>query len=152
MRINEFITESASSDLVTDFLKNISPRELRYYSIRDNCGPAALHMKDWAAAKGPELQRYGGYFVADKVVYDKDDFTKEMKRDFLRHGLDFNDPAARKQFIESNPEYSDEWKKIPHYWLQDQNGNVYDPTGPIQFIKTGLAKDLAKTRYLGKPN
>jgi len=133
--------------LVSEFLKSISPKELRYYIIRDNCGPAALHMKDWAEGKGIDLTRHQGYFVADNVVYDKADFTKEMKREFIKQGLDFNDPTARKQFIESNPKYSEEWKKIPHYWLQDKQGNIYDPTGYIQFVKTGLSSDLAKSRY-----
>lgn len=145
MRINE-ITES--NDLVTEFLKSISPRELRYYSVRDNCGPAALHMMDWAATKGIELKRQGGYFVADEVVYDKEDFTREMKKEFAQQGLNFNDSNARKQFIESNPKYSEEWKKVPHYWLQDARGEIYDPTGYIQFIKTGLASDLSKSRYI----
>jgi GNAT superfamily N-acetyltransferase/predicted GNAT family acetyltransferase len=133
--------------LVSEFLKSISPKELRYYTIRDNCGPAALHMKDWAEGKGIDLTRHEGYFVADTVVYDKADFTKEMKREFIEQGLDFNDPTARKQFIESNPKYSEEWKKIPHYWLQDKQGNIYDPTGYIQFVKTGLSSDLDKSRY-----
>ena len=152
MRIQEILNESSSTDLVSQFLKSIPPKELRYYSIRDNCGPAALHMMSWAREKGLELQRYGGYFVADNVVYDKADFTKEMKREFLQQGLDFNDPHARKEFIGSNSEYSEEWKKVPHYWLQDKQGNVYDPTGYIQFVNTGLAKDLASSRYLGKPS
>ena len=152
MRIQEILNESSSTDLVSQFLKSIPPKELRYYSIRDNCGPAALHMMSWAREKGLELQRYGGYFVADNVVYDKADFTKEMKREFLQQGLDFNDPHSRKEFIESTPEYSEEWKKVPHYWLQDKQGNVYDPTGYIQFVNTGLAKDLASSRYLGKPS
>lgn len=152
MRIQEILNESSSMELVSQFLKSIPPKELRYYSIRDNCGPAALHMMSWAREKGLELKRYGGYFVADNVVYDKADFTKEMKREFLQQGLNFNDPHARKEFIESNSEYSEEWKKVPHYWLQDKQGNVYDPTGYIQFVKTGLAKDLATSRYLGKPS
>jgi hypothetical protein len=141
---------SEQEELVSQFLKSISPKELRYYSIRDNCGPAALHMRNWAEKQGIDLKRHGGYFVADNVVYDKLDFTKEMKQDFLKQGLDFNDPTARKEFIESNPEYSEEWKKVPHYWLQDNQGNIYDPTGYIQFIKTGLSSDLDSRRYLSK--
>jgi len=152
MRIQEILNESSSTNLVSNFLNSISPKELGYYSIRDNCGPSALHMISWANERGLELQRYGGYFVADNVVYDKADFTKEMKREFLQQGLDFNDSQARKEFIESNPEYSEEWKKVPHYWLQDKQGNIYDPTGYIQFVKTGLAKDLNASRYLGKPS
>ena len=138
---------SEHEGLVLQFLKSITPKELRYYSIRDNCGPAALHMMDWAKEKGIELHRVNGYFVADNVVYDKADFTKEMKHEFLQQGLDFNDPKSRQEFIASNPKYSKEWKKVPHYWLQDDRGTVYDPTGYIQFIKTGLAKDLDKSRY-----
>jgi len=150
MKIKELF-EDRSGDLVSEFLQSISPKELRQYSIRDNCGPAALHMRDWAKQQGIELNRFGGYFIADNVVYDKADFTKEMKREFIKQGLDFNDPTARKQFIESNPEYSEEWKKIPHYWLQDKQGNTYDPTGHIKFIKTGLSTDLNKNRNSGKP-
>ena len=149
MKINEIILEEMMRpDLVSAYLKDISPRMLRYYSRRDNCGPAALDMVDWARKKGIDLDRVGGYFVADQVVFDKADFTKEMKRKFLSKDLDFNDAAARKQFIESNPEYREEWKKIPHYWVVDESGNIYDPTGYIQFIKTGLSKDLDKSRYL----
>lgn len=155
MRASEFTKQGVAegkieeqNNLVSQFLKSISPKELRYYSIRDNCGPAALHMIEWARKQGIDLKRREGYFVADNVVYDKADFTKEMKIDFLKQGLDFNDPAARKEFIELNPKYSEEWKKVPHYWLQDKQGNVYDPTGYIQFIKTGLARDLDSRRYL----
>ncbi len=151
MRINEILTESTNTDLVSTFLKSISPKELRQYSIRDNCGPAALHMMEWAKSHGIELQRYGGYFTTDSVVSDKADFTRDMKKEFMSHGLDFNDPQARKQFIESNPKYSEEWKQIPHYWLQDSTGKIYDPSGYIQFIKTGLAQDLSNERYSGKP-
>jgi hypothetical protein len=150
MRIKELF-EDRSDDIVLEFLQSISPKELKQYSIRDNCGPAALHLMDWAKQKGLELNRFGGYFIADNVVYDKADFTKEMKREFIKQGLDFNDPTARKQFIKSDPKYSEEWKRIPHYWLQDKQGNIYDPTGHIQFIKTGLATDLNKDRYLGRP-
>ena len=138
---------SEQEGLVSQFLKSITPKELRYYSIRDNCGPAALHMMDWAKEKGIKLNRVHGYFVADNVVYNKADFTKEMKHEFLQQGLDFNDPKSRREFIASNPKYSKEWKKVPHYWLQDDQGTVYDPTGYTQFIKTGLAKDLDKSRY-----
>lgn len=144
---SKFIAENSDDDLVSEFLKSISPWELRYYSIRDNCGPAALDMMYWAKKKGIDLTKHGGFFVADHVVYDKADFTKEMKIEFKHSGLDFNNPDDRKQFIETNPKYSEEWKKIPHFWLQDAQGNIYDPSGYIQFIKTGLSSDLDKSRY-----
>ena len=148
MRANEFLIETESENIVSKFLQNITSREKRSYNIRDNCGPAALHMMDWAKSLGINLDRVGGYFVADQVVSDKAEFTKEMKREFLKQGLDFNDPKQRKSFIESDSKYSEEWKNIPHYWLQDQQGNVYDPTGYAQFIATGLANDLDSSRYI----
>ena len=152
MRAYEFLMESESENLVSEFLKDISSRMRKYYSVRDNCGPAALDMIDWARKKGIELDRVGGYFIADQVVFDKSDFTKEMKREFLKQGLDFNDPQQRKSFIESDPKYSEEWKNIPHYWLQDQQGKIYDPTGYIQFITTGLSTDLNSSRYIKQDN
>ena len=148
MIVKEIVTESKPSTLVAEFLASLSPGELDYYRIRDNCGPAALHMKDWARERGIELHRYHGHFAADHVVHDKDDFTKEMKHDFAQQGLDFNDPQQRKEYIELHPTYSEEWKKVPHYWLQDDQGNIYDPVGHIQFVKTGLARDLNPSRYL----
>ena len=108
-------------------------------------------MIDWAKSRGIELQRYEGYFTADSVVSDKADFTRDMKKEFTSLGLDFNDADARKHFIKTNQKYAEEWKQIPHYWLQDSSGEIYDPTGYIQFIETGLARDLDKSRYSGKP-
>lgn len=149
MRISEIIFESSSNELVAQFLQSITPKELRYYSIRDNCGPAALHMMSWAKNQGIDLTRVEGYFKADHVVSSKADFTREMKDEFLDAGLDFNDADARREFIESNPKYNEEWKLIPHYWLRDESANIYDPTGQIQFLKTGLASDLDDLRYSG---
>lgn len=148
MRVTEILTGTTPTELISEFLKSVSPKELKFYSVRDNCGPAALDFMLWAKDKGLELRRVGGYFKADTIVYEKADFTKEMKRELLQRGWDFNNAQARKEFIQTNPEYSEEWKKIPHYWLEDTQGNVYDPSGYLQFIKTGLAADLDSSRYL----
>ena len=144
MRANEFLKE----DLTGDFLKSRSPSQVKFYSKRDNCGPAAIDMMFWAEEQGTKLNRVQGYFVADQVVYDKDDFTTDMKKEFVGKGLDFNDPSARKAFIEADPKYNTEWREIPHYWLVDKQGEIFDPTGYIQFIRTGLATDLNPSRYL----
>lgn len=147
MRAHEIIFETSNrSDLVDEFLKTRSPKELAFCRRRDNCGPAAIDMMFWAKAQGIDLQRVQGYFVADSVVYAKADFTKEMRQELTQQGLDFNNPLDRKNFIEAN--YSDEWRKIPHYWLTDRQGKIYDPTGELQFIRTGLAKNLNPSRYL----
>jgi hypothetical protein len=150
VKISEILFENTESNLVSSFLETVSPKMLRYYSVRDNCGPAALDMMVWAKSQGMDLKRYYGYFTADSVVSEKADFTKEMKKEFSQLGLDFNDPVARKEFIESSPKYRDEWKKVPHYWLQDSQGKVYDPSGYIQFVKGGLSRDLSPSRYSGK--
>jgi hypothetical protein len=73
-----------------------------------------------------------------------------MKKEFISAGLDWNSPEDRYNFIKNNPKYATEWKKIPHYWLTDKSGEIYDPTGYIQFINTGLATDLNKSRYISE--
>ncbi|MEM2159378.1 MAG: hypothetical protein QXN55_00280 [Candidatus Nitrosotenuis sp.] len=84
------------------------------------------------------MKRVKGEFKADKVVYDKADFTKEMRTDFIsRKYGDFNSAADRKRFIEEF--YPEEWKLIPHYWVEDSRKNIYDPSGYPQFIKLKLA-------------
>ena len=138
----EFLIESVS---VNDFLKSVSPSKIKFYSVRDNCGPAALDFLDYA--KDPTLKRVSGYFRADKVVSEKADFTKEMKREFLKDGLDFNNADDRESWI-TKSKYSEEWKMIPHYWIKGPNGNIIDPSGQLQFINTGLAKDLNPKRYI----
>ena len=140
----KFINESISVD---SFINSLSPNKVKFYSIRDNCGPAALDFLDYT--KDPKLKRVSGYFKADTVVYDKADFTKEMKKEFAESGLDFNNSTDRKKWIEQS-KYAEEWKEIPHYWVKDANGKIFDPSGQLQFIKTGLAKDLNPKRYIEK--
>lgn len=131
--------------LLSNFSKEYTPS--CNYNKRDNCGPSALDFLDWADSKGIKgLKRMKGYFKADSVVHDKADFTKEMKKEFLASGMDFNSASARKKWLEDS-KYADEWKRIPHYWVEDGKGNIYDPSGQGQIIKTGLAKDLSKSRY-----
>lgn len=142
MKIKELFE---SFDLLTEFENQLSLEEKRLYAIRDNCGPAAISLIMFAKKHGIELKRVGGYFKADQVVYDKADFTREMKKEFTGN---FNSAKERKEWIENNPKYSEEWKLIPHYWCEDAVGKIYDPTGKAQFIKKGLSKDLDKSRYI----
>ena len=151
-KINENVSQksgSGSQALVNDFLSTVTNQERRFYAIRDNCGPAASDMRNWLEnTKGIKTKRVRGEFVADDIVSKKADFTPDMKKEFISAGLDWNSPEDRYNFIKNNPKYATEWKKIPHYWLTDKSGEIYDPTGYIQFINTGLATDLNKRRYI----
>tara|TARA_R100000908_G_C3751696_1_gene146249 strand:+ start:483 stop:1040 length:558 start_codon:yes stop_codon:yes gene_type:complete len=125
----------------------------KHFCRRDGCGPAALDIMSFAKNKyGIELKspfpnKEQGYFRADKVVSGKKDFTKEMKQEFLDGGGNFNNAKEREAWIE-NSKYSEAWKYIPHYWLVDKKGNIYDPVGQEQFINRKYAKDLDPNRYV----
>ena len=85
--------ESKNDSLVEEFIKTRSPREISFYSKRDNCGPAALDFISWAKTeKGISLKRVKGTFLADKVVSEKEDFTPGMRKVFKDAGLVFNNP------------------------------------------------------------
>lgn len=146
----EFISEEMSSthtDLIKDFLDSATPKEKINYTKRDNCGPACLDLISHAKKKNINLTRVRGYFKGDNVLHSKQDFTKEMKNEFSSSGLDFNNREHRKQWIDDNPKYSEEWKKIPHYWTKDDQGNIHDPTGHSQIISKSYSKDLHPSRY-----
>ena len=148
IRLKDLLKETASPEsLIAQWKQTVSPKELKYFCKRDNCGPAALSFMQFLTKHGAqELNRVEGYFKADSVVYDKADFTEEMKQEFISDGGNWNNADDRKQWIETS-EYADQWKFIPHYWVRDSQGNIYDPVGEEQFIKTKLAADLNKDRY-----
>lgn len=142
--LNEIIS---LENLIDQWKQTVSPSDLKYFCKRDNCGPAALSFMQFLTKHGVNgLKRVEGYFKADSVVYDKADFTEKMKQEFLAAGGNWNDADHRKQWIESS-KYADQWTFIPHYWVEDSNGNIYDPVGDEQFIKTNLSNDLSKHRY-----
>jgi hypothetical protein len=140
------IKENIAQNLIDAWKKETSSSELKIFCKRDGCGPAALDLMSFAKERGIELKRIEGFFHADKVASEKDDFTPEMKDEFLDQGGNFNDAEEREEWVE-NSKYSDQWKFIPHYWLEDDKGTIYDPVGQEQFIDMGLAKDLNKERY-----
>ena len=77
--------ESKNDSLVEEFIKTRSPREISFYSKRDNCGPAALDFISWAKTeKGISLKRVKGTFLADKVVSEKEDFTPRNEKGIQR--------------------------------------------------------------------
>ena len=71
----------------------------KHFCKRDGCGPAAIDFKSFAKNKyGLELKSpftNQGFFIADKVVSGKNDFTDEMKSEFLDGGGNFNNAKDR---------------------------------------------------------
>lgn len=127
--------------------KFTTAKQCTIYGKRDNCGPAALDFISWAKSKGiKDLKRINGYFKADIPVSSKKDFTHEMKQEFLSDGRNWDSAKERFEWI-SNSQYAEQWKYIPHYWVEDSNNKIYDPVGQLQFIDTGYAKDLNSNRY-----
>ena len=147
IKLKDLLIEDASFDLIDSWKQTIPSSEIRYFCKRDNCGPAAISFMQFLTKQGKKgLKRVEGFFKADTVVSDKNDFTPEMKKEFMQSGGNWNSSKERKQWIE-NSKYARQWKYIPHYWVEDSNGTIYDPVGQEQFINTGLAKDLNKKRY-----
>ena len=127
--------------------KFTTAKQCTIYGKRDNCGPAALDFISWAKSKGiKDLKRINGYFKADIPVSSKKDFTREMKQEFLSDGRNWDSAKERFEWI-SNSQYAEQWKYIPHYWVEDSNNKIYDPVGQLQFIDTCYAKDLNSNRY-----
>lgn len=140
------LIEIVQNPLVAEWWSTLSQKEKSFNSIRDNCGPATIDFIEWAKPKAI-LHRVRGEFVADDVVAQKADFTKEMKQEFKQSGLDFNSYNDRHSWILQS-KYASDWHKIPHYWAEDARGKIYDPTGHSQFILSNLAKDLKSSRYI----
>ena len=146
IKLKDLLIEDTSIDLINRWKRTVSDSEIKYYCKRDNCGPAAISFMQFLTKQGIKgLKRVEGFFKADTVVSDKNDFTTEMKKEFIQSGGNWNSSKERKQWIE-NSKYAQQWKYIPHYWVEDSKGTVYDPVGQEQFIDTGLAKDLDKKR------
>lgn len=133
---------------VEDFLASVPQVQRVWYYKRDNCGPAALDLIEFAKKRNVQLARVRGCFTADVPVSAKADFTPEMKQQLIDSGLDFNNEADRNTFINSNQEYAEEWKNIPHFWTVDSEGAIHDPSGYYQFVRTALAADTDRWRYV----
>ena len=139
--------QDGKADLIQQFRKESGIKQCSIYDKRDNCGPAAIDFISWAKSKGIEgLKRINGYFKADIPASSKRDFTREMKQEFLNDGGNWDSDKERFDWI-SNSKYAEQWKHIPHYWVEDTNGKIYDPVGQQQFIDTGYAKDINPDRY-----
>lgn len=133
--------------LVELWQNNLNSEYLEYYGTRDNCGPAAWNFIEWVEVNYQfKFTIARGEFKLDKFVYEKEDFTKEQKQELVQAGYNFNKAKDRKAWVAKSP-YVEMMKAIPHYWVEDQQGNIYDPSGFLQFIKSKMANDLSTWRY-----
>lgn len=153
-RLGEITESTNPMDLIAQFHQICKQRrtystksDYDYFGIRDNCGQACIDFIEYARSKGVVLKRVEGYFLCDHVLSSKKDFTKPMISELRTSGLDFNSEVDRKKFLDTNPKYAEEWKLAPHYWCVDDNGQIYDPSAYMQFIKTRLSTDLSRERY-----
>ena len=156
MDLKESVALSSGSKIVKQFRKELGSQQCNIYDKRDNCGPAALDFISWAelnpsvmkdyGVNAKDLKRIRGFFKADIPVSGKRDFTREMKQEFLKDGGNWNSAKERFEWI-SNSKYKEQWKYIPHFWVEDSKGRIYDTVGQQQFIDAGYSKDLNSDRY-----
>lgn len=134
--------------LVSDFLSSVCESDYHTYSIRDNCGLACIDFSTWCIKNhGLQLSRIRGYVSVDKVLADREDFTNTMRVELRSAGLNFNSQSDRILFLETNDRYCEKWKLAPHYWMIDDNRNLYDPSGKMQFIDSGFVGSLDVSKY-----
>lgn len=136
------------NEYINDFLNNSAySRNKKYYAIRDNCGPCALDFIDYMQnTHGIILKRQQGEFYADVPVHTKNDFYADELIKMKTAGLNPNSNSDRIQYMIDN-DLVERQKMIPHYWTVDADGKILDPSGYLQFVKTGLSKDLDDSRY-----
>ena len=154
MDLKESVALSSGSKIVKQFRKELGSQQCNIYDKRDNCGPAASDFVMWTELNPSVVRQYGikdlkiirGFFKGDIPVSAKKDFTREMKKEFLKDGGNWNNDKERFEWI-SNSKYAEQWKYIPHYWVEDSKGKIYDPVGQQQFIDAGYSEDLNSDRY-----
>lgn len=133
---------------IEEFLTSSGRR--KYYSIRDNCGPCALDFIDFMKTRhNIGLTRVQGEFYTDVPVHSKHDFYKDELVAMAKINLNPNSDNDRIKYMIDN-DLVDRQKYIPHYWTVDNNGKIIDPSGYLQFVKSGLSKDLNDSRYFVK--
>lgn len=134
--------------LTHEYLSLLKPREVSFLSKRENILVGIQDFILWILKNyGLSVYSVKGVFFLENIVFDKQDFSPDMKLEFKQSGLNFNKQEDRKSWIENSP-YSEELKKVTHIWCLDSRNNIYDPFGVLQFLKKGKIPDLSFDRYL----
>ena len=148
MKMNDVVQDIDYDVYIKEFLTSSGKR--RYYSIRDNCGPCALDFIDFMKNKyNIILTRVQGEFYTDVPVHTKYDFYKDELDAMKKANLNPNNDDDRIKFMHDN-DLIERQKYIPHYWVVDNKKTIIDPSGYLQFVKSGMSKDLNNSRYIVK--
>jgi hypothetical protein len=131
--------------LLQDFWVQNSPKK-REMCRRDNCGPTACEFLWFLNNLGIDGDRIRGEFRSDRPVSSFNDFTPQQRLDMHAEGLNPRVAADRAAYLVSKG-LEDEHRWIPHYWIV-VDGVIVDPVGEVQFVRSGLAADIAAERYV----
>lgn len=135
------------NSLIDHFYMSIPENMKKFYSKRDNCGVAASDFLIHLQKNGiHNFKRVEGTFTVDNPTFKKKDFLQHELNDMKSKGYDINGEGSRKEYA-TKFNLIPELKKVPHYWLENENHEILDPSAKLQFIDTNMAKDLNKTRY-----
>ena len=140
MRLHELSMSSAFDPLLVEFWQTKSPAMLKYYFTQNNCQVASADFVTFLEGKGimtAEVVKIGwmvgnrktnGWFQADTPDLHKDALTKNDIATMREQGLNPASKEDRKIYIYSSPELLEDFKLIPHSWVE-LKGNILDPSG-----------------------
>lgn len=132
------------TELVTEFW--VLHRNARRSMLRrDNCGETACKLMWFLQSRGIDAERVQGEFLTDYPVYEFWDFTDQQRMEMRDHGLNPRRADDRYAYM-TKMSLNSEHCRIPHYWLLVE-GEIVDPSGNAQFLRTGLSSDLNPSRY-----
>lgn len=119
---------------------------IAYGCERNNCGYPVKAFTKYAKDRGYQVKQVYGDFKVDNPEYHIEDFTEIERVNMVIQGLDPRVEADRVKYAIKN-NLVDELKLVPHYW-NEINGQIVDFTAEAQFVKTGLASDTDRSRYI----
>ena len=141
-----YLDNNPYKEIITELIKYDKPSFISSQK-RDSCGYIAIVLEDFAKDRGVVLKRVEGVFHTDVIHLKKLDFFKEELLIMSQEGLNPQLKEDRLQFVINN-QLEERQKQIPHYWNEDNKGNIVDLSGYCQFVKSGFSKDLNKHRYI----
>lgn len=164
MRLHELSLSPTFDPLLVEFWQTKSPAMLKYYFTQNNCQAASADFNTFLESKGimtAEINKIGwitggkktnGWFHADIPDLHKDALTKNDILSMREQGLNPNGKEDRKNYIYSTPELLEDFKLIPHSWVE-LKGKILDPSGFYidgksgQFDKWVTTKTNLSPRY-----
>lgn len=164
MRLFEISSSTNLDPLLVEFWQTKTPEMLKYYFTQNNCQMASIDFISFLESKGimtAEVIKIGwikgstkidGWFKADIPDLHKDALTKQDIVAMREQELNPNSKEDRKIYIYSSPELLEEFKMIPHSWVE-YKGKILDPSGFYidgksgQFDKWVTNKNNLSARY-----